>query len=231
MLKKLTEEKREEVLRAGISEFAERGYYHAGMNGIAGRAGISVGALYKYYADKREFFGACLKKCMEDLEQVLTVVAEPKDRLLVYADRLIEALQRHAREQGDCIRLYNQLAAGGIPGGEEWVEKIEGLTARVYTGFMETAKRDGTARRDMDARLFAFFFDNLLMMLQFSYTCDYYRERFRIYCGEDMQERDGYVRNELLKFFESAFTVCRREPGAEGQSYTREPNDLTTYPL
>lgn len=212
MLKKLTEEKQEEVLRAGISEFAERGFYHAGMSGIARRAGISVGVLYKYYTDKKEFFRACLKKCMGDLEEVLAAVVEPEDQLLVYAERLIEALQRHAREQRDCIRLYNQLAAGGVPGGEQLVGEIEGLTARVYTGFLETAKRDGTARQDMDARLFAFFFDNLLMMLQFSYTCDYYRERFRIYCGEDMPERDEYVRKELLKFFESAFTVCGREP-------------------
>ncbi len=144
---------------------------------------------------------------MKDLERVLMEVVEPRDHLLVYAERLIEALQKHAREQRDCIRLYNRLAAGGIPGGERLVEEIEGLTAKLYTGFMETAKRDGTARPDMDAGLFAFFFDNLLMMLQFSYTCDYYRERFRLYCGEDMMGQDEYVREELLKFFRSAFTV------------------------
>ena len=43
-------------------------------------------------------------------------------------------------------------------------------------------------RRDMDPRLFAFFFDNLLMMLQFSYCCDYYRARLALYCGEDRED-------------------------------------------
>ena len=207
MLKKLTEEKLTEVLGAGISEFAEHGFHHASMSAIAGRAGISVGALYKYYADKEAFFLACLKKCLKDLDRVLMEVVEPRDHLLVYAERLIEALQKHAREQRACIRLYNRLAAGGIPGGERLVEEIEGLTAKLYTGFMETAKRDGTARPDMDAGLFSFFFYNLLMMMQFSYTCDYYRERFRLYCGEDVLGQDAYVREELLKFFRSAFTV------------------------
>ena len=211
MLKKLTEEKLAEVLRAGISEFAEHGFYHASMSVIAGRAGISVGVLYKYYADKEKFFLACLKKCMGDLDQALMEVVGPEDHLMVYAERLIRGLQRHAREQQDCIRLYNRLAAGGFPGGEQLVEQIEGLTARLYTGFIETAKRDGTVRRDIDARLFAFFFDSLLMMMQFSYTCSYYRARFRIYCGEDMPEQDEYVREELLKFFESAFTTGQSE--------------------
>ncbi|MCI8504905.1 MAG: TetR/AcrR family transcriptional regulator [Lachnospiraceae bacterium] len=222
MLKKLTEEKLAEVLRAGISEFAEHGFYHASMSVIAGRAGISVGVLYKYYADKEEFFLACLKTCMRDLDQALMDVAEPKDCLMVYADRLIRGLQKYAREQRDCIRLYNRLAAGGVPGGEKLVEKIEGLTARLYTGFIETAKRDGTVRRDIDARLFAFFFDNLLMMMQFSYTCDYYRERFRIYCGKDMPDQDEYVRKELLKFFGSAFTIGQSETAFE--SGTEEGN-------
>ena len=45
------------------------------------------------------------------------------------------------------------------------------------------------------------------MMLQFSYCCDYYRERFKIYCGEGILSEDERVVTELLKFFESAFTT------------------------
>ena len=58
----------------------------------------------------------------------------------------------------------------------------------------------------MDPRLFAFFFDNLLMMLQFSYCCDYYRARFALYGGGSLPE-EGLVERELLKFLESAFTT------------------------
>jgi len=55
--------------------------------------------------------------------------------------------------------------------------------------------------------MFAFFFDNLLMMLQFSYCCEYYRERFKIYCGEDAVFDDERVVTQMLKFVESAFTT------------------------
>ena len=57
-----------------------------------------------------------------------------------------------------------------------------------------------------DPGLFAFFFDNLLMMLQFTYCCDYYRERFRIYCGAEPEDMNPSIRKEMLKFLESAFT-------------------------
>lgn len=55
--------------------------------------------------------------------------------------------------------------------------------------------------------MFAFFLDNLLTTLQFSYTCDYYRERFEIYTGINVDELDDeQVVTQLLKFIESAFT-------------------------
>ena len=50
---------------------------------------------------------------------------------------------------------------------------------------------------------------SLLVALQFSYTCDYYRERFKVFCGEDILEDDDRVAEELVKFLESAFAVSR----------------------
>ena len=47
--------------------------------------------------------------------------------------------------------------------------------------------------------------DNLFMSLQFSYSCDYYRERFKIYVGNDIESRDEFVVEQSLKFIKSAF--------------------------
>lgn len=57
----------------------------------------------------------------------------------------------------------------------------------------------------MDPRLFALFFDNLLMMTQFTGCCDYYRARLAFY--RDPPPSDETVEEELLKFLESAFTL------------------------
>ena len=46
----------------------------------------------------------------------------------------------------------------------------------------------------------AFFFDNLLMMLQFSYSCDYYQHRMRLYCGENAAWNDEMMADQLTRF-------------------------------
>jgi hypothetical protein len=63
----------------------------------------------------------------------------------------------------------------------------------------------------MDPEMLAFFFDDLLMMVQFAGCCDYYRERFRLYCGGTPEEQEERLERELLKFLESAFTFEESE--------------------
>lgn len=45
------------------------------------------------------------------------------------------------------------------------------------------------------------------MNLQFSFTCEYYKERLKIYTGVDTDKMDEEeIVKQLLKFIESAFT-------------------------
>ena len=108
--------------------------------------------------------------------------------------------------------MYNVITSGRSQKyASVYAKEIESLSSKVYTEFIEKAIRDKDIRDDINPRLFAFFFDNLLMMLQFSYSCDYYKERAKIYCGEDIFNNDEKVVAELLKFLESAFTFSQSE--------------------
>ena len=73
------------------------------------------------------------------------------------------------------------------------------------TNLISNGQLSGEIRSDIDPRMAAFFLDNLFMSLQFSYSCDYYQERFRTYCGEDIEKRDDFVIDELCKLIKSAF--------------------------
>jgi AcrR family transcriptional regulator len=212
MLKKLTEEKIAEILETGIAEFAEKGLDRANINVIAKKAGISVGVLYKYYEDKEAFFLACLRRSLDVLDLVLRDIMAGEEKILVRAERMIRAVQRYSREYGNYINMYNEITSGSSKRfAPVLAAEIESLTAKTYTGFIERAMENGDIRNDINPRLFAFFFDNLLMMLQFSCCCDYYKERAKIYCGEDILEDDEKVVLELLKFLESAFTFCQSD--------------------
>ncbi len=204
MLKKLTEEKLAEVLEAGIAEFAEKGPEGASVKVIAKNAGISVGVLYKYYENKEQFFHACLKKSLSVLESVLHEVTQGEEKLLVRAEKMIRSLQGYSRKNGNYIKMYNVITS------VMYAAEIESMTAGVYTEFIERAIKDGDIRDDINPGLFAFFFDNLLTMLQFSYCCDYFNERAKVYCKEDFED-DEMVVSELLKFIESAFTFRQSE--------------------
>jgi AcrR family transcriptional regulator len=212
MLKRLTEEKLAEILEVGIAEFAEKGLDGANVNIIASKAGISVGVLYKYYENKEAFFRACLSKSLSVLESVLHDVIESEDKLLVRAEKIIRSVQRYSRECCNYVKMYNVITStGGKTYAHLYAAEIESMTAKVYTRFIERAIEDGDIRSDINPRMFAFFFDNLLTTLQFSYSCDYYMERAKVYCGEDILENDEKVVSELVKFLESAFTFCQSE--------------------
>lgn len=211
MLKKLSEKKLEELLESGVEEFARCGPQGANMRAIAERAGISVGALYKYYGDKNGFFRACLDRSLDALDAVLAEVTREECGMKEYARRLIRTLLRFSREHEGYVRLYCTLTASGGEEAKRLAGEIEGAAARLYTGYIAAAQAKGNLRQDMAPESFAFFFDSLLMMVQFAGCCDYYRERFRLYCGGTPEEQEERLEQQLLKFLESAFTFAESE--------------------
>ena len=206
-MKKLTDEKQAALLEAGIAAFARAGFHGASIGAIAGAAGTSVGVLYKYYENKEAFFDACLRHSLRSLEALLDRVTAEEGKLLDSARQLIRGLQAFSRTHPDHVRLYHRITASQGAAAVRLAGAIESVTARLYTDWITRAQAEGAVRGDMDPRLFALFFDNLLMMLQFSYCCDYYRARFALYCGGAVPDGGRQVEAELLKFFESAFTT------------------------
>ena len=200
-------EYRDSVLTAGIAEFSELGLEKANINIIAKKAGVSVGLLYKYFETKEDFFITCVEEATKTLEEIIDGVVNSDDKLLVRAEKLIRAIQATSGVDSKYVKLYNEITRlSENDGAAELAAKVEGLSASTYRNFIEAAVKSGDIRSDCDTAMFAFFFDTLLMTLQFSYTCDYYRERLKLFCGENIFDDDERMVKELLKFIESAFT-------------------------
>jgi TetR/AcrR family transcriptional regulator len=203
---RIPEEKRARILEIATTEFANKGFDNANMNDIAEKAGISVGSLYKYFDSKDSFFLTCIHFGIETLESVLKDVLESDEDLLVKTEKILRLIQRHSRENGDLIRLYNEVSSESNSALVKQISRdMEEISAMTYTALIVQAQENGDVRPDLDPRLFAFFADSIFMMLQFSYACEYYQERFRIYAGEDIFERDEEVIQQALLFFKKAF--------------------------
>lgn len=72
----LKEEIRENILKAALQEFFDKGYKTAAMRNIARQAKIPTGLIYSYYENKDALFDAVLRPVLYDWERVLTAGGE-----------------------------------------------------------------------------------------------------------------------------------------------------------
>ncbi len=64
-------EKKEKIVTAGFELFCEKGYYKTNTIEIAKRAGVSTGALYSYFSDKRQIFIESFHQYLESISKKL----------------------------------------------------------------------------------------------------------------------------------------------------------------
>ena len=198
MLRKLTKEQQDTILERAIEEFGDKGLAGAAIGEIAKRSGISVGVIYKYYANKEALFDHCLRHSIEVLSHVMDEAVNGQDTLSGSLEKLIRACVTFTRNHASYIRMYHAITMDSSDDGAAgYAGMIETITAQTYTDILERAREEGKVREDLDPGIAAMLFDNLLMMLHFSCGCRYYEERRRIY---DEKEDDERLISQMLSF-------------------------------
>lgn len=206
LFNRISEEKRARILEAAMNEFSTYGYENANTNKIAKQADISVGSLFKYFESKEDLFLATVNHGAAVLKDILDNIMLDEEDILIKIEKIIRTIQKHSREHINMIRLYNEMSTQSNSRMMfETAKDLESLSARIYSSLIEKAQREKNLRQDCDPKMFAFLLDNIFMMLQFSYGCDYYRERFKIYLSDDIFAQDEFVVEQTLKFIKGAF--------------------------
>ncbi len=204
---RLSPEKREKILRSAADEFSRRGYEKANTNIIAKKAGISVGALFKYFETKENCFIAVLDDGIRQLEELLKTITASEDPVLNKIGMIVRVIPKHTKTHGEMIRLYYELTGnGGTKRVRELGARMEEISAKAYRKLMKDAKKEGMLSPDADPDVFAFCLDNLFMMMQFSYACGYYEKRREIYLGAKKAKNDRRVTDQMMKFITGALS-------------------------
>lgn len=137
---------RESLLRAGRELFAERGYAAVGTEEIVARAGVTRGALYHHFVDKRDLFRAV----HEQLEQRL--VADIGDRIGGIDDPwelIVAGLRAFLDACTDpAVMRIALLDAPAVLGWAEWRE----IDARYGLGLVTFALQNAMDRGVLTAR-------------------------------------------------------------------------------
>jgi AcrR family transcriptional regulator len=155
---------RRALLDAARSLFAERGYHGAAAEEIVRRAGLTRGALYHHFEDKKDLFRAVVEEMVgeidEKVQETVRAASGPREAVMAgYRTFLDAALDPEMR------RIF--FLDGPSVLGWEWHEmdahhavgKIEeGLEALVAEGLMEPQPVRPLARLTNGALLEAAFF-------------------------------------------------------------------------
>lgn len=198
-------EKRERIINAATMEFALKGFENANINNIAKKADVSVGSLYKYFENKQDMFLTIIHYSIATMEDMLNELLESDEDILLKVEHIIRTIQSYSKKNVLIVKLYNVMTSENNPRfASQFAYEMESMTARIYRTAIERGKKAGDVREDIDSAFAAYLLDNIFMNLQFSYACDYYKERMKIYTGNDTPDRDDFVVEQCLKFIKSA---------------------------
>lgn len=203
--KNIPEQKQRKILDVAVNEFATEGFDNANINTIAKKAEVSVGSLYKYFETKTDLFLTSVNYGLSELDSVIELVASSEEDVMIKLEKLTRSYIEISRRSKVLIKLYNEITSeSNSPIIEKIASRIEEKTCAAYRKTIEDGQKSGEIRQDIDPGIAAFLVDNILMNLQFSYACDYYSFRYKIYAGEDIMERDDFAIKNILRFIKGA---------------------------
>lgn len=208
LFRKIPEEKRNCVIQAAVDEFAEHGYESANTNKIAKAAHISVGSLFQYFENKEDLFLSVVQYGSQLLIDAFQEVVLESDPFFVTVEKILRRIIRESHEHPNYVKLYFEMTAPSKATIErQVVSEMEEYSHRLYCRAILKGKEEGVIRPDCDLRIFPFLLDNLFMMLQYSFSCGYYQERFKLYGGESALNEEDYIVEQTMKFMKGAFSA------------------------
>lgn len=204
---KISEDKREKILNTAAREFAANGFRAANINVIAKKAGISIGSMYNYFESKEALFLTIIDHGYRVLEAVLSEVDLKKGDIYDKIERLLRAAQKYSREYPELNQIYLDLTSEGLSHLSVMLSrKMETISALFYRGLIQRSKAEGSVDPSLDEHITAFCLDNLILMLQYAYTTDYFRERMKIFAGENALDEDERIIRGIMRFVRGALS-------------------------
>ncbi len=180
---KASADRRDAVLSAAIELFAAKGFSATSVNEIARKAGISIGGLYSYFPTKDDLFLTVIERGRNLLEEALGDI----DTDAPFFDSfglLIRRAREYASANPELNRIYLDATTQGLRHLSSRLSgRLETITAELYRAALQAAIARGEVRPDIDVGAAAFCLDNILVLFQFSFASDYFRDRLRIFLG------------------------------------------------
>lgn len=139
---------RAKLVAAARELFAERGYAAVGTNEVVQRAGVTRGAMYHHFRDKRDLFRAVHEQAESEL---VAAAAEPMQHVADPWERLVTGMRAFfdaCTEPG--LRDITLVDGPAVLGWQAWREVGNRYGLAAMTFALQGAIDDGVLRADVD---------------------------------------------------------------------------------
>jgi len=204
---KISQEKRDRIINTAIDEFAEKGFSAANINIIAEKAEISIGSMYSYFKSKDDLFLTVIHVGYEKLEDAFNSIDLSSLSIFDVIESLIRLAIFHAKKNKKLTQIYLDLATEGLSHLSDKLSwQMERISVAYYVKIIDEAKEKGLVNKSVDTKMAAFFIDNLIITLQYSYSSQYFYERLKIFLGEEMLNDEETVIKGISQLIKNALT-------------------------
>jgi len=183
--KKLPVVKQHRILNSAIRTIAEKGYDAASISTICRRAGISNGALYKYFKNKETMFYACVEYGVEVMMQELYLkYTNETDNLIDAVRNLLYGFKEFTKKHRDMLSIYSDLGSGNMNRFAAITEKVEYEGHLFFVDLVEKAMKRGEIDASLGIETVSYFLDSNIMLYSYTLVSEHHARRFNAFFGD-----------------------------------------------
>lgn len=182
--KKLPLTKQHRILNSAIKTIAEKGYEAASISTICRRAGISNGALYKYFKNKESMFYACVEYGVEVMMAELYLKYTYQTDTLIDAVRnLLYGFKEFTKKHRDMLSVYSDLGSSSMNRFADITEKVEYEGHLFFVDLVEKAIKRGEIDASLGIETVSYFLDSHIMLYSYTLVSEHHARRFDAFFG------------------------------------------------
>jgi TetR/AcrR family transcriptional regulator len=202
MFLQLPAQKQNRIVDAAIAEFAEKSYDHASMNVVVEKAGISKGALFKYFQSKSGLFAYVYRMALSRVKDYLRGVRDESSeapffqRLEMIMRAGIDFIQCHPR----LARIYYRIIlTGDSPYKKEILAELREESLKFIQSFVQQGIERGELRSDLNPRMAAFVLEAVLDRFMQAHHVEFLDHSLNL-CQASTVESEQWI-GEMVELF------------------------------
>ncbi|WP_368490989.1 TetR/AcrR family transcriptional regulator [Clostridium sp. BJN0013] len=177
--KRLSEEKQVYIINAAADIFGEEGFHHASISRICKKAGISNGALYKYFENKEALYFVVVDYITHKIEtEVYKKYIDKSESIFDDIHNFLRGLKEFIQNYPNYIVIYCDFGSSSMNRfAERTSEKFRIATSLYTIRMVEHSKKRNEIDNNIKNEVAAYLIDNYFTIFAYTLVAKYHNNR------------------------------------------------------